>query len=156
MIVIYDFALPFVLPLEGIQIHFSMHCINQSRKCMLQESLIHYNEQVAFSTHLIHKSSISLSDINECDNNNGGCSHVCTNSIGSFACSCDSGYSPEGLNCNGMNFLLCIKNIFPAYSDILFLFCMKLRHFKQIFITSTKCLSKHFTKIHLMFFCVVL
>ena len=32
-------------------------------------------------------------DINECDTNNGGCTQVCTNNVGSYACSCDqTGY----------------------------------------------------------------
>ncbi|EGC34621.1 hypothetical protein DICPUDRAFT_34701, partial [Dictyostelium purpureum] len=32
-------------------------------------------------------------DINECATSNGGCAHTCTNSIGSFVCSCDAGYT---------------------------------------------------------------
>ena len=32
-------------------------------------------------------------DINECDDDNGGCDHVCTNTAGSYECSCNSGYS---------------------------------------------------------------
>ena len=31
-------------------------------------------------------------DINECDTDNGGCDHNCTDSIGSYNCSCDIGY----------------------------------------------------------------
>ena len=31
-------------------------------------------------------------DINECDENNGNCSHTCTNTSGGFVCSCDDGY----------------------------------------------------------------
>ena len=31
-------------------------------------------------------------DINECENAIGGCNHVCTNTIGSFLCSCNAGY----------------------------------------------------------------
>ena len=43
-------------------------------------------------------------DINECLTNNGGCQHTCTNSIGSYACSCRTGYALDTDNhgCIGM------------------------------------------------------
>lgn len=31
-------------------------------------------------------------DINECLHNNANCSEICSNAIGSFACSCNIGY----------------------------------------------------------------
>uniref|UniRef100_A0A8C9R680 Growth arrest-specific 6 n=1 Tax=Scleropages formosus TaxID=113540 RepID=A0A8C9R680_SCLFO len=31
-------------------------------------------------------------DINECSNNNGGCEHLCNNTLGSYRCSCQQGY----------------------------------------------------------------
>ena len=42
-------------------------------------------------------------DINECETANGGCEQICSNTIGSFACSCAVGYrlGRNGLNCNG-------------------------------------------------------
>ena len=42
-------------------------------------------------------------DINECDTANGGCSHTCINTPGSFICHCDDGYSLDSdrLNCSG-------------------------------------------------------
>ena len=33
-----------------------------------------------------------VTDIDECLNNNGGCDHKCTNTIGSYYCSCEEGY----------------------------------------------------------------
>ena len=46
-----------------------------------------------------------LTDINECDANNDGCSHNCTNTEGSFECSCRVGYilDSDGKGCSGIN-----------------------------------------------------
>ena len=35
----------------------------------------------------------SASDVNECLTNNGGCAQICNNTVGSFTCSCNPGYS---------------------------------------------------------------
>ncbi len=44
-----------------------------------------------------------LVDINECNIINGGCEQVCTNTDGSFVCSCNSGFvlADDLANCNG-------------------------------------------------------
>ena len=34
-------------------------------------------------------------DINECDTDNGGCGHFCSNSPGSYQCSCQDGFTLE-------------------------------------------------------------
>lgn len=41
----------------------------------------------------------------ECDNNNGGCSHQCSNTVGSFKCLCEKGYllDEDGKSCNEIN-----------------------------------------------------
>ncbi|XP_019614687.1 PREDICTED: uncharacterized protein LOC109462574 [Branchiostoma belcheri] len=43
-----------------------------------------------------------VTDINECETNNGGCEQICTNTIGSFECSCRDGFllAADGLTCN--------------------------------------------------------
>ena len=40
-------------------------------------------------------------DINECDNDDDNCSENanCTNTEGSFTCSCNPGYTGDGVNC---------------------------------------------------------
>ncbi|XP_013386152.1 epidermal growth factor-like protein 8 [Lingula anatina] len=35
-------------------------------------------------------------DVNECDTNNGGCAHTCTNTAGSYSCSCNKGFILSG------------------------------------------------------------
>ena len=42
-------------------------------------------------------------DINECLTNNGGCAQNCTNTVGSYFCSCSTGYvlGSDGHMCNG-------------------------------------------------------
>ena len=45
-----------------------------------------------------------LSDINECQKNNGGCSDQCVNTEGSYECVCPSGYKVQAdqKTCEGM------------------------------------------------------
>lgn len=33
-----------------------------------------------------------VTDIDECQSNNGGCDHFCKNTVGSFDCSCRKGF----------------------------------------------------------------
>ena len=42
-------------------------------------------------------------DIDECASSDGGCEQMCNNTVGSFYCSCGTGYQLDGngLNCNG-------------------------------------------------------
>ena len=51
---------------------------------------------------------ISLSDINECSLNTDHCAQHCTNTVGSYYCSCRTGYrlSSNGRSCSGMLFKL--------------------------------------------------
>ena len=47
-------------------------------------------------------------DTDECAINNGGCEQMCINTIGSFYCSCGTGYQldVDGFNCTGENFIM--------------------------------------------------
>ena len=44
-----------------------------------------------------------VADINEClpNGGRGPCAQNCTNTIGSFQCSCNAGYTLSGYACNG-------------------------------------------------------
>ena len=45
---------------------------------------------------------IITTDINECDDNDSGCSQICKNTEGSYECSCNDGYELDdnGRNCS--------------------------------------------------------
>ena len=45
----------------------------------------------------------SIIDVNECLTNNGGCNAnaLCTNTIGSRTCRCKTGFTGDGVNCQG-------------------------------------------------------
>ena len=47
--------------------------------------------------------NISCSDIDECNDNNGGCDYECINQGGSYRCICHTGYTIEedGHGCSG-------------------------------------------------------
>jgi len=50
--------------------------------------------------------------MNECLTNNGGCSinAKCTNTPGNFDCDCNSGYSGNGITCDGKKLFFTMKN----------------------------------------------
>ena len=45
-----------------------------------------------------------FSDIDECSDGNDGCSQICTNTVGSFVCGCNSSYllDNDEVTCIGM------------------------------------------------------
>ena len=51
-----------------------------------------------------------LIDINECDTDNGGCEHNCTNTLGSYQCQCREGYEMNNneKNCTGIMRLISV------------------------------------------------
>ena len=51
----------------------------------------------------------TTSDINECyEMDNGGCDHSCVNIVGSYNCSCDTGFrlGNDSHTCEGMEFCI--------------------------------------------------
>ena len=44
-------------------------------------------------------------DVDECANSSCHANATCNNTVGSFVCRCDSGFSGDGFNCSGMYWL---------------------------------------------------
>jgi len=61
------------------------------------------NKLVVFFSHTYLLLYYFVEDINECGINNGNCESTCLNLIGSFACSCPSGFilDNNGRTCSG-------------------------------------------------------
>lgn len=68
------------------------------------------------------KISCFFSDINECLNGNGNCTQLCTNTIGSYSCSCANGYlmQADGRTCIGklIIILINVEYILKQFPDI--------------------------------------
>jgi len=60
---------------------------------------------VSFFNIKMHNTDIIPTDVDECEEfPNGGCDHICTNTNGSYNCSCHDGYDLEmnDVSCIGM------------------------------------------------------
>ena len=60
---------------------------------------------MSFSLRQMHLLSvIAYADEDECATNNGGCGQNCTNTIGSYFCTCEEGFTlkADSHNCEGL------------------------------------------------------
>ena len=57
-------------------------------------------------------------DVNECNTDNGGCDHICTNREGDYQCSCRTGFSLRGDNRTCDDIDECVVNMLSPCSDI--------------------------------------
>ena len=62
--------------------HSPIRLNSQTRRTILRET--------AGNSDIVTRCPIS--DINECNNNNGGCNQLCRNSFGSYHCECSVGF----------------------------------------------------------------
>ena len=60
-------------------------------------------KEISSGISTIATSILVLIDTDECLTDNGGCNQTCTNTLGSFECSCDTGFTlaADNLNCEG-------------------------------------------------------
>lgn len=58
---------------------------------------------VLISTFVSEVVVFCMTDIDECELDNGNCTEVCNNTLGSFVCECRAGFTlqPDGLTCGG-------------------------------------------------------
>ena len=68
---------------------------------------------------ICYLSYFHLPDVNECSTENGGCEHTCTDTTGSFVCSCNNGFFLEGKNCTGETLTCYSVNLHVANSNTL-------------------------------------
>ena len=70
----------------------------------LHSCLEQWGKRCYFSSRIISLfvSSAKLLDINECSTYPCHGNATCNNTIGSYMCACDTGYSGDGFNCSGM------------------------------------------------------
>ena len=73
-----------------------------------------FSKQVMFSLHLMI-SLILSTDINECISGSAEChdNATCTNTDGSYECTCDFGFFGDGINCKSEIVNLCISSLIP-------------------------------------------
>ena len=79
-------------------------------------------------------------DLDECASNNGGCDQVCTNTHGSYQCSCNPGYTKNGHRCEGkvnLTFGLGFSSMRPEIS-LFTLFSFKII---CVYIVANSCLA---------------
>ena len=73
-------------------------CLTQIKK-LAQVYILYYKQPLLL---------LLLPDINECSSSNGGCSQICTNTVGSYQCGCITGFTLSSRTCIGECFSLLI------------------------------------------------
>ncbi len=73
---------------------------------LLGWSLLEKSFLLLNAVYVLKYKHVSLTDINECAENNGGCNGECVNTVGSYKCSCLDGYKKDVVTSK------CIGNIF--------------------------------------------
>ena len=73
--------------------------------CRVSDAVVVWRKHSVVFQSLDFRYPFKLSDINECGLNTDRCAHFCSNTVGSYTCSCRSGYrlTANGRTCTGMN-----------------------------------------------------
>ncbi|KAH0539302.1 hypothetical protein KQX54_003778 [Cotesia glomerata] len=102
-------------------------CINTpgSYRCAQQDELNDQpaDEKIDPCPKGYHESTRSTCvDVNECEDNNGGCSEVCENTNGSYFCACNGDeriLSPDGKSCTDINEVSCSSLDVPKRGSLI-------------------------------------
>lgn len=82
--------------MEGVNIDVWNHFTAITVRAILATCLIlirRHAQVFCYFNALAHLNSKFVLDINECSSNNGGCSQLCINTVGSYYCNCISGFT---------------------------------------------------------------
>lgn len=87
---------------EGFNATFWAEGMSNTLILILYTHTTNYTQHYWFKFKL--RSLFSSPDIDECAEDNGGCSQICTNFVGSYTCDCRDGWflSGDGKTCFGM------------------------------------------------------
>ena len=92
-----------------------------SYQLIIMDATVFNTYVFSFKLSIRHPNSPTFTvDIDECRENTDGCSQICTNTIGSYRCSCNSGYrlGTDGHTCNGIQhyFMIVLSQASPSSS----------------------------------------
>ena len=86
-------------------------------------------------------------DIDECLNQSCHLNATCNNTVGSFICTCDVGYSGDGLNCSGLvNIYILIEVLQPSIPIKKKLWKKKMK--QSIVLTLMQCFDNRMPRFH--------
>lgn len=92
--------------LRGNRIHWHSLHRRYGISCEPYDKGVDVACQAASTKHMSNRATHILTDINECLDNGGKgpCDQTCSNTIGHFICSCDTGYelNPDNVTCSGV------------------------------------------------------
>lgn len=88
-----------ILGTVWMQMEHPVLVCGSSKCCLYAVSCVHLSMALIMDEHEL----FNTTDINECSTNNGSCSQICINTLGSNMCSCNPGYrlAADNRTCNG-------------------------------------------------------
>ena len=106
----------FTILVMHMHLFIHLHLFNSSFIPIL---IIHYSYRIIsisfyfYNINCIYPCTYSI-DIDECSLNTDNCEHSCVNTVGSYTCTCETGYklSSDGIHCTGTGTSFNTRTIF--------------------------------------------